>query len=220
MLTPEELLQAFGVDLPADVIGGGGGRAGSGVGQEGGDLFGGMQAADKSAQECVNVTFLLHKSSHFVGQQVFLSGSCVSLGEWDASVMVPLVTTEATFPLWTATVALPVFAKTAYRYYVLNPAASEGAPAEAVPETTGVADSLFALGDNLRQMGDSCNSEEAATVLRPERLVPPPQPPAGAVREIVRSVSVHRRSLVVRDTFGKELLVVDAAHTEIRPSRS
>jgi hypothetical protein len=36
----------------------------------------------------------------------------------------------------------------------------------------------------------------------------------------VRSVSVHRRSLVVRDTFGKELLVVDAAHTEMRPSRS
>jgi len=73
-------------------------------------------------QEYINVTFQLHKSSYFVGQKVFLSGSACPLGQWDTQHMVPLETSASTFPIWSVTVPLPVFAKTAYRYYTVTPA--------------------------------------------------------------------------------------------------
>jgi len=52
-----------------------------------------------TTHECINVTFHLHKSSYFVGQKVFLSGSTCPLGQWDTQRMVPLETSETTFPI-------------------------------------------------------------------------------------------------------------------------
>ena len=86
------------------------------------------------------------------------------------------------------------------------------------PETTGSIDSLLALGTDLPQLGDS---EDASASLqhvdRPQRLLPPPLHPD--VHDIVRSVSVHRRELLVRDTYGKEILTVPAAYSEVRPAQ-
>ena len=185
---------------------------------EGEEAFAGMQEVPV-VTELVNITFNLKKSSHFLGQKVFVSGSCETLGTWDRSKMVQLSTSEETFPTWSVTVPLPVFSKTSYQYFVVNPIASgEDGAEEPVAETTGALDSLFALGD-LRQMGDSEDASASVQEVRPERLVPPPAPDPATVHEIVRSVAVHRRPLVVRDTFGTELLKVAAAHSEMRPVR-
>ena len=56
--------------------------------------------------------------------------------------------------------------------------------------------------------------------LRPERLLPPSRAPEAEVREIVRTVAVHRRPLCVRDKFGVEIMSLDAAFSELRPPRT
>lgn len=53
--------------------------------------------------ELVDITFSLRKSSHFLGQRVFITGSCEALGHWNRSKMVELSTSEETFPTWSVT---------------------------------------------------------------------------------------------------------------------
>ena len=87
--------------------------------------------------------------------------------------------------------------------------------AEARVETTACDDSLMALGD-IQPLED--NTEAPGTSPHPE--TPGHQPVkqrAALAKEIVRSVTVHRRSLAVRDTFGQDLACVDAALSEERP---
>ena len=106
------------------------------------------------------------------------------------------------------------------KYFVMNPLHGD---AEARVETTASDDSLTAVGD-VQPLEDITEAPRTPTREPPGNQLSPPPPPPQPVRqsgklakEIVRCVTVHRRSLVVRDTFGQDLTFVDAALSELRP---
>ena len=172
--------------------------------------------------EHVNVTFTLRKASHMLGQKVMLRGSSITLGDWDPSKMVQLETNESCFPdsIWSVTVRMPAFSKTAYKYFVIDPpeqggkAKVEMSKGESKVEAASD-DGLLALARE-REIQD-VQVHQGAAVIPLSASPPPAQPDADNVHEIVRSVTVYRRPLVVRDTFGQDMTCVDAALSEARP---
>ena len=77
-----------------------------------------------------------------------------------------------------------------------------------------------ACGTSSSLMRMSDPTKHAWSVGTTMKRLPPARAPEAEVRDIVRTVAVHRRPLCVRDKFGVEIMSLDAAFSELRPPRT